>query len=128
MRISNKIMDIALTREDTAYHAGKGSKAAWKKYAGEECIMDHAIGTATQIIQAYLSEIWKPFDALETDTWPKDHFRTDYLLKFVGERPDIIYYKIGRWNHKKHWFQVDFKDVCPVAYLDPADILPKEDK
>lgn len=77
---------------------------------------------AEAVIQAYLKSIWKVFDALNSETWPDDKFSKDFLLKFKGEG-DVVYYKVGRWNHKKRWFQVDFRKACPHAYLDPADIM-----
>lgn len=88
-------------------------------------LIENPVEISTEIIKQYLTECWQVFDAFNTDTWPKNHLQKEYLLKIKGEG-DVVYYKIGKWHNKDRWFQVDFRQVMPMAYLDiAADILPE---
>lgn len=92
-------------------------------FATEEDYENHA----RDIIQAYLSERWKLFNAEDESTFPKTEYAPSgkqWLVKLHEIKPSLYG---SRWDKARNRWAV-FNNNRVVYYLDPADILPKEDK
>lgn len=76
-------------------------------------------------IQAYLSEIWKPFDAEDVSKLEIDK---EYLVRCVYH-DGTVRVKKARFDNEGWWRGNGIGLTKFIThYLDPADILPKEDK
>lgn len=77
------------------------------------------LNASQNTIQAYLSEILKRFDASDKKTWPKNKGKGYFYL---------VRYKDGTYNYLHFYGENGSIWRGVTHYLDPADILPKEDK
>lgn len=94
--ISLRVTNIALTREDTAYRAGKGDINSFKDFAGKDCLMDHADETCRRIINSYLTECWQVFDRDDESTHPKD--TGIRIVRDDTNFPDVAKFEDGKWH------------------------------
>lgn len=113
-----RVADIALSRLDTAFCAGKGNKSSWRKYTGEECVMDFAEKTVNEILDTYLKDIWNDFKPDDESTWPAKagHYliKTEHGFTFFywhGDSSD--FWEGSQWRYAK-------------CYADPAHLTPRE--
>lgn len=78
---------------------------------------------AQAVIQAYLKDIWKPFDKDDESTWPENYASHSRPLLVLIDG----HVTIATWSALSELFkEVYTSDV--THYCDPADIIPEENE
>lgn len=124
MDISDKVAEIvddvitetAEWEYHTEYDPSVGIDDAWGLITN---LSELSKEVAQAVITAYLNIIKHTFDMDDESTWPKDDGDEYYLCEIEGSKPDMM-----QWHGEAyvHLWQ------CVTHYLDPADIMPEENK